>query len=61
MIGTKKAAELLNISARRVRKLIAQGRVYGAYKVGGNWIIPTVCQIALKRNKMGLLVTSNET
>ncbi|MGB3635969.1 MAG: helix-turn-helix domain-containing protein [Rivularia sp. (in: cyanobacteria)] len=42
MIGTKKAAELLHISPRRVRYLIAEGRVYGAYKIGGNWVIPTV-------------------
>ncbi|AFY57250.1 hypothetical protein Riv7116_4839 [Rivularia sp. PCC 7116] len=41
MIGTKKAAELLGISDRRVRKLIAQGRVYGAFKIGGSWVIPT--------------------
>lgn len=42
MIGTTQAAKLLNVSARRVRKLIAQGRVHGAYKIGGNWVIPTV-------------------
>ncbi|MBV6627236.1 MAG: helix-turn-helix domain-containing protein [Rivularia sp. (in: Bacteria)] len=42
MIGTTKAAELLDVSARRIRKLIAQGRVHGAYKIGGVWAIPTV-------------------
>lgn len=42
MVGTIKAAELLGITDRRVRKLIAQGRVYGAFKIGGSWVIPTV-------------------
>ncbi len=42
MIGTKKAAELLNVSARWIRELIYQGRVYGAFKAGRNWVIPTV-------------------
>lgn len=42
MIGTKKAAELLGISDRRVRKLIAQGRVHGACKIGGSWVIPLI-------------------
>ena len=42
MIGTIKAAELLGICDRRVRKLIAEGRVYGACKIGGSWVIPTV-------------------
>ncbi len=42
MIGTTKAAELLNISPRRLRYLLAQNRVYGAFKLGRNWAIPTV-------------------
>ena len=42
MIGTTKAAKLLNISARRIRTLLAQDRVEGAHKVGGNWAMPTV-------------------
>lgn len=42
MIGTKKAAQLLHICTRRVRKLIAEGRVHGAYKIGGNWVIPLI-------------------
>ena len=42
MIGTEKAAELLQMSARRVRTLAAEGRVLGAYKVGRNWVIPTI-------------------
>ncbi len=42
MIGTTQAAKLLNVSARWVRKLIAQGRVHGAFKIGGNWVIPLI-------------------
>ena len=42
MIGTTKAAKLLNISPRRLRHLIAKGRVEGAYKIGRNWAMPTV-------------------
>lgn len=42
MIGTIKAAKLLGISDRWVRALAAQGRIYGACKIGGSWVIPTV-------------------
>ncbi|MEO1376360.1 MAG: helix-turn-helix domain-containing protein [Cyanobacteria bacterium J06635_10] len=39
-VSTSQAAEILNISTSRVRYLLAQGRVKGAYKVGRTWIIP---------------------
>ncbi|MEM7581547.1 MAG: helix-turn-helix domain-containing protein, partial [Cyanobacteria bacterium P01_A01_bin.80] len=39
-VGTTQAAEILNISTSRMRYLLAQGRVKGAYKVGRTWIIP---------------------
>ncbi len=39
-VSTTQAAELLNISTARMRYLLAQGRVQGAYKVGRAWIIP---------------------
>ncbi|MEM9926551.1 MAG: helix-turn-helix domain-containing protein [Cyanobacteria bacterium P01_D01_bin.50] len=39
-VGTTQAAEILNISTARVRYLLAQGRVKGAYKVGKIWIVP---------------------
>ncbi len=39
-VSTSQAAEILNISTSRMRYLIAQGRVKGAYKVGRSWIIP---------------------
>ncbi|NEO13553.1 MAG: helix-turn-helix domain-containing protein [Moorea sp. SIO4G2] len=40
MISTAQAAELLGISATRVRFLLSKGRVKGAYKVGRTWVIP---------------------
>ncbi len=40
LIGTTEAAFLLNISAVRLRQLLQQGRVVGAYKQGRRWVIP---------------------
>lgn len=42
MIGTTEAAKLLEISARRLRYLLAQDRVIGAFKAGRNWVIPVI-------------------
>ena len=39
-VGTTEAANLLKISPRRLRVLLAEGRVYGAYKSGKFWFIP---------------------
>ncbi|MBF2014193.1 MAG: helix-turn-helix domain-containing protein [Rivularia sp. T60_A2020_040] len=39
-VGTTQAAELLNITPVRVRYLVAQGRIKGAYKIGKIWVIP---------------------
>ena len=39
-VGTSELAEILNYSTSRVRKLLSEGRVKGAYKSGKNWIIP---------------------
>jgi hypothetical protein len=39
-ISTTEAAKGWKISARRIAILCEQGRVTGAYKVGGSWIIP---------------------
>ncbi len=39
-IATKEAAFLLNISVVRLRQLLQQGRVKGAYKQGRRWLIP---------------------
>ena len=40
VIETKEAAFLLNISVIRLRQLLQQGRVVGAYKQGRRWQIP---------------------
>ena len=42
MIGTTEAAKLLEISTRRLRCLLAQDRVTGAFKAGRNWVIPVI-------------------
>jgi hypothetical protein len=42
MVGTKEASELLGISARRLRYLLAAGRVRNAFKVNRIWIIPLI-------------------
>ncbi len=39
-VHTTKAASLLGISSRRLRQLLQQGRVKGAYKSGKFWLIP---------------------
>lgn len=39
-VHTTKAASLLEISPRRLRQLMQQGRVKGAYKTGKFWLIP---------------------
>ena len=40
LVNASKAAELLRISPRRVRQLLKQGRIEGAYKIGNFWVIP---------------------
>lgn len=37
---TRQTAKLLGISTTRVRLLLAQGRIRGAYKLGKFWVIP---------------------
>ena len=39
---TKEAVEKWNISERRIRQLLQDGRIEGAVKVGNNWAIPKV-------------------
>ncbi len=41
-VSVKQLASNLNISTTRVRKLISEGRIKGAFKVGNIWVIPTV-------------------
>ena len=40
MGGCKEVAELLGVTAGRVRTLCQQGRVVGAEQIGAGWVIP---------------------
>ncbi len=40
IVGTTEAAKVLNISTPRLRVLLIEGRVEGAYKTGKIWLIP---------------------
>ena len=40
IVGTTEAAKILNISTARLRVLMIEGRVEGAYKTGKMWLIP---------------------
>jgi hypothetical protein len=40
IVGTTEAAQILNISTARLRTLLIEGRVEGAYKSGKMWLIP---------------------
>ena len=40
LMTTAEAAELWNISTRRVQILCDKGKVKGAFKMGRTWIIP---------------------
>ena len=40
IVGTSEAAKILNISSNRLRVLLVEGRVEGAYKTGKLWLIP---------------------
>ena len=40
IVGTSEAAHILNISSNRLRVLLVEGRVEGAYKTGKFWFIP---------------------
>ena len=39
-ITASQAAELWNVSQRRVQILCASGRIEGVFKLGDNWAIP---------------------
>ncbi|MGL5806106.1 MAG: helix-turn-helix domain-containing protein [Xenococcaceae cyanobacterium] len=40
LVTTKDAANILGVSTTRVRILLNQGRIVGAYKLGKFWVIP---------------------
>ncbi|MGL5807685.1 MAG: helix-turn-helix domain-containing protein, partial [Xenococcaceae cyanobacterium] len=40
LVNTTQAASILGVSTTRVRILLNQGRIVGAYKLGKFWIIP---------------------
>ncbi len=40
IVGTTEAANLLGVSTARVRQLLNEGRIQGAYKIGKCWAIP---------------------
>ena len=41
-LSIKQVASNLNVSTTRIRKLVSQNRIKGAFKVGNMWVIPTV-------------------
>jgi len=56
MISLKDAAKKLGVTERRMRTLCAEGRVVGAKKIGGSWILPTSPQVvAGARVRPGIL------
>lgn len=40
IVSTTQAAHLLGVTSARVRKLLLEGRIRGAYKIGKIWAIP---------------------
>jgi hypothetical protein len=41
-LSIKQVASNLGVSTARIRKLVSQNRIEGAFKVGDMWVIPTV-------------------
>ena len=63
-VHTTQAASLLEISPRRLRQLLQQGRVKGAYKSGKFWLIPLYngmpCVEKAKRGQAGTWKTGKK-
>ena len=54
IVGTTEAAKILSISTARLRVLMIEGRVEGAYKTGRMWLIPLFNgKPIIKRRKRG--------
>ena len=49
---TSDAVQKWNISERRIRQLLAEGRIEGAIKIGGNWNIPVDAEKPLDKRIM---------
>ena len=64
-VHTTKAASLLEISTRRLRQLLQQKRVEGAYKSGKFWLIPLhngmPIIVKAKRGQAGTWKTGKKT
>jgi hypothetical protein len=41
-VSVTELADKLGVSGARVRKLVMEGRIKGAFKVGNSWVIPLV-------------------
>jgi excisionase family DNA binding protein len=52
LLSTSQAAKLLGISAKRVRVLVAAGRLK-AQKIGNSWVIPQESLRAVRVRKPG--------
>jgi excisionase family DNA binding protein len=40
IISSEEAAAILNVTRRRVQVLCAEGRIPGAMRIGGTWLLP---------------------
>ena len=45
LISSKEASEQLGISQRRVQRLLDDGRIEGALRVGRSWVIPSPVRV----------------
>ncbi|NEP00392.1 MAG: helix-turn-helix domain-containing protein [Symploca sp. SIO2E9] len=48
-VGSTQAAQLMGVSPRRIRQLLCEGRIEGAFKAGKFWMIPLVEGMPLVR------------
>jgi hypothetical protein len=54
LVNTTQAASILRVSTTRIRVLLNQGRIVGAYKLGKFWVIPlTNGMPVVKKGKRG--------
>ena len=53
------AANMLKVTRSRVNILCREGRFYGAFKLGGAWLIPKNTVVNFKRKKRGRKLKNN--